>query len=272
MQRVYIEAAGLIAKREQRAIVPDDLRELGGYRREQLVSIQLRHERIGDVEQRSQPVPLPDCRFLCQKDSTATANSLAMRSRNAISAGLGSICATELKPNAPSRLFPVVSGTSIRVVILKSRARLTNSGQRVSERSRWDDERPLVQPYPTGWILVDRQPKAGDDGIAGLIQDVPLHGVAGGIVQNERDMIETDNLTERFGGARQETSEICATGDGTRKLHDGLIECIAAGAVLTADPDDGIPRCDGLDLVPAGRWGHRQNGTRSGPRIPNRFP
>jgi hypothetical protein len=56
------------------------------------------------------------------------------RSRNAISAGVGSSGATELKPNAPSRLSPVVRGTIIWVLIPNSsRARLTNFGQRVSD-------------------------------------------------------------------------------------------------------------------------------------------
>ena len=125
MQRVHIEQAGLrIAQRQQRVIVPDDLRELVGYGGKQFVSFQLRYKRIRDVEQRAQPVPLPDGSCLARKASTATANSLATRSRNAISAGLGSNGATELKPNAPSRLSPVVRGTSTRVLIPKSRARL----------------------------------------------------------------------------------------------------------------------------------------------------
>ena len=70
---------------------------------------------------------------LARKDSTATANSLAMRSRNAISAVVGSSGATELKPNAPNRLSPTVRGTSTRVLIPSSRATRTPSGQRVSD-------------------------------------------------------------------------------------------------------------------------------------------
>ena len=61
-------------------------------------------------------------------------------------------------------------------------------------------------------------------------------------------MIEADNLADRFGRARQQTSQVCATGERARERHDGPIECIPAGAVLAADPDDGIRRCDGLDL------------------------
>ena len=68
--------------------------------------------------------------------STATANSLATRSRNAISPGLGLTADMELKPNAPSRSSPVVRGTRIVVLIPNSRrARAMNSGQRVSEWS-----------------------------------------------------------------------------------------------------------------------------------------
>ena len=40
---------------------------------------------------------------LARNDSTATANSLATRSRNASSAGLGSYGARQPNPNAPSR-------------------------------------------------------------------------------------------------------------------------------------------------------------------------
>ena len=70
---------------------------------------------------------------LARKESTATANSLATRSRKAISAGLGSSGATELKPSAPRRLSPAVSGTSTRVLIPKSRPIPTARGQRVSD-------------------------------------------------------------------------------------------------------------------------------------------
>ena len=54
---------------------------------------------------------------------------------------------------------------------------------------RRDYEWLLVQPYPTGGILIDRQPKARDDGIAGRIQNVPLHRVAVRIVQDHPDMV-----------------------------------------------------------------------------------
>jgi hypothetical protein len=64
----------------------------------------------------------------------------------------------------------------------------------------------LVLPYPTGGILVDGQSKACDDGIAGLIQNMPLHGVAFGIVKNQPDMIKADNRAKRFGYAREQTS------------------------------------------------------------------
>jgi hypothetical protein len=56
-----------------------------------------------------------------------------------------------------------------------------------------DHERLLVQPYPSSRVLVDRQPKACDDWIAGLIQNVPLHHVSVWIVQDQPHMIETDN-------------------------------------------------------------------------------
>jgi len=56
-----------------------------------------------------------------------------------------------------------------------------------------DHERLLVEPYPSGRVLVDRQPKARDDGIARLIQNVPVHGVSVVIMKNQADMIEADN-------------------------------------------------------------------------------
>src|SRR6266853_672007 len=54
---------------------------------------------------------------LARKDSTATANSVATRSKKAISFGQGSYGATELNPNAPRRLSPAVRGTRMRVLI-----------------------------------------------------------------------------------------------------------------------------------------------------------
>jgi hypothetical protein len=71
----------------------------------------------------------------------------------------------------------------------------------------------LVQPYPTGRILVDRQSQVRDNGIAGLIQNVPLHGVFLGIMQNHRHMIENEDLAKRFGDAREQTSQVSAAGD-----------------------------------------------------------
>src|SRR3984893_17009541 len=67
MQRVHVEAAGVVAQRQQRGIVPDDLRELVGDGGEQLVAMQLRDQRIRNIEQRSQPVPLPDGGLLGEK-------------------------------------------------------------------------------------------------------------------------------------------------------------------------------------------------------------
>ena len=57
----HLQAAGLVTQRQHREIVWDHSRELRGYGGGQLVWRQLRHKRIRDVEQRSQPVPLPDC-------------------------------------------------------------------------------------------------------------------------------------------------------------------------------------------------------------------
>src|ERR1035438_2691396 len=61
-------------------------------------------------------------------------------------------------------------------------------------------------------------------------------------------MIERDDSAKRFGYARQQTSQVCVAGDRTRERHNGPIKSVPAGAVLAADPDDGIRRCDGLDL------------------------
>src|ERR1035438_4174832 len=62
-------------------------------------------------------------------------------------------------------------------------------------------------------------------------------------------MIEADNLADRFGRARQQTSQVCATGERARERHDGPVKCIPASAVLAADPDDGIRRRHCLYLV-----------------------
>ena len=228
--------------------MPDDLRELVGYRREQLVSIQLRHKRIGDVEQGSQPVPLPDCCLLCQEglDGDGELAGDPLQERDLGRAWL------DLRHGAEAeRAEPVIPGgqwdehQSGDVEVASAPDELRPASFRLD---RCDDEWPLVQPYPTGWILVDRQPKARDYGIAGLIQDMPLHGVAVGIMQNERDMIEADNLAKRFGCARQQTSQVRATGDRTRQRHNSPIECVPSMAVLAAHPDDGIRRSEGDDL------------------------
>ena len=139
-------------------------------------------------------------------------------------------------------------GTSTRVLIPKSRARLTNSGQRVSD---WRGETTsgcwFSHTQPAGsWSTGSR--RLVIDGIAGLIQNMPLHGVAVGIVQNQPDMIEADNSAKRFGYAREQTSQVRAAGDRTRERDHSLIKCVLAGAVLAADQDGGIRRCDGLDL------------------------
>ncbi len=71
-----------------------------------------------------------------------------------------------------------------------------------------DHERLLVEPYPTGRVLIDRQPKACDDGIAGLIQNVPLHHVSVWIMQNQPDMIEVDNAPKGCSYTRDQGVEI----------------------------------------------------------------
>jgi hypothetical protein len=76
-----------------------------------------------------------------------------------------------------------------------------------------DYEWLLVQPHPTGGILVHRQRKVCDFGIAWRIQNVPPHHVAVGIVQDQPNMIKTDNSAKRFGYALEQTSEISAAGD-----------------------------------------------------------
>ena len=258
MQCVHIEAAGLIAQRQHRVIVPDELRELVGYRRKQLVSIQLRHKRIGDIEQRAQPVPLPDCLLLCEegldRDGKLAGNALQERDfgRTGIEwrYGAEAECAKPViarsEGNEHQGTDPEVASASYELRPASFRL------------ERGDYEWLLVQPYPTGRILVDRQPKARDDGIAGLIQNVPLHGVAVGIVQNQPDMIKADDSAKRFGYAREQTSQVSAAGDRTRERHHSLIKCLFAGAVRAADQEGGIHRCDGPASVIT-----RQAGLRS---------
>ena len=94
---------------------------------------------------------------LARKASTATANSLTTRSRNAISSGFGSNGATELNPNAPRRLSPVVRGSencgSEPELAPSAAYELRPPSFRLKA---WDDQRLLIQPYPAGRILVDR--------------------------------------------------------------------------------------------------------------------
>src|SRR5271157_3411267 len=67
-------------------------------------------------------------------------------------------------------------------------------------------------------------------------------------MQNERDMIEADNLAKRFGDAREQTPQVRAAGDQTRERDHSLIKRVFAGAVLAADQDGGIRRRDALKL------------------------
>ena len=71
-----------------------------------------------------------------------------------------------------------------------------------------DHERLLVEPYPSGRVLVDRQPKARDDGIARLIQNVPVHGVSVVIMMNQADMIEADNSAQGLGNTGDQRVEV----------------------------------------------------------------
>src|SRR5271165_1270403 len=215
MQCVHIEAGALIAQRQQRIIVPDELRKLGGYRRKQVVPLQLRHKRIGDIEQRLQPVALPDCFLLCEeglyRDGKFAGNALQERdlgrTRIKWRYGAEAECA---KPVIARSEGDEHHGTDPEVASASYKLRPASF-----RLKRSDDEWLLVQPYPTRGILVDRQPKARDDGIAGLIQNVPLHGVAVGIVQNHPKMIEDDDAAKRLGYAREQTSQVRAAGDRT---------------------------------------------------------
>jgi hypothetical protein len=61
--------------------------------------------------------------------------------------------------------------------------------------------------------VVDRKRKVCDLGIAWRIQNVPPHHVPGGIVQDHPEMVKPDNSVKRFGYAREQTSEVSASGD-----------------------------------------------------------
>ena len=108
---------------------------------------------------------------LARKDSTATANSLATRSRNASSAGLGS---RRRRGAEAERAQPVVAGserdehrcTDPVVAREPSRPPASESQTRAVEIT----SRLLVEPYPTGGILIDGQPQARMTGLPGALR------------------------------------------------------------------------------------------------------
>ena len=185
---------------------------------------ELRHKRIRDVEQRAQPVALPDCCLPGEegldRDGELAGNALQERY-------FGGSGVEWLDGAEAERPEPVIArsqgdqyqGTDPELASDSYALRPASFGFEIG-----DYQRLLVDPYPTGRILVDRQPKARDDGIAGLIQNVPLHGVYVGIVQNQPEVIKPDNAAKGFGHAREEAPQISAAGDGTRERDHRLIE------------------------------------------------
>jgi hypothetical protein len=98
----------------------------------------------------------------------------------------------------------------------------------------WDDELLLIQPYPTGRILVDRQPKPLEHGISWGIQNVPLHGVLERIVQNQADMVKLDNSAKRFADAREQGVQIRPASNRSGERQNSFID-IARGCSTGAD-------------------------------------
>ena len=78
-----------------------------------------------------------------------------------------------------------------------------------------DYEWLLVKPYPTGRILLHRQSKARNRGVAGLIQNIALHGVAVRIVKNQAEVIEAHDGAKRIGYAREQAPQVGASRDRT---------------------------------------------------------
>jgi len=95
--------------------------------------------------------------------------------------------------------------------------------------------RLLVQPNPPGRIRLNRHPKTCDLRIAWLIENMPLHGTAVGVVQYQPEMIEADDPAERFANAGEQGSEIGAPGDRSRKRQNRLVDLVCG---CCHSPDD----------------------------------
>jgi hypothetical protein len=225
------------------------LRELVGYRREQLVWGQLRHERIRDVEQRSQPVPLPDCRLLGEegldRDGELAGNALEERDfgRTGIEWRYGA---------EAERAEPVITGSEgdeHHCADPEGRERVcTNSGQRVSDWTGDTSGCWFSHTQPAGSSSTGSR-RLVMTGLQGSFKNMPLHHVAVGIMQAQPDMIEPDNSAKRFGYAREQTSQVSAAGDRTRERDHSLIQCFSAGAIRATGQKGGSHLFDGLDSV-----------------------
>ena len=219
----HLQAAGLVTQHQHRELVWDHSCELRGYGRGQLVWGQLRHKRIRDVEQRSQPVPLPDC-FLPGEEGLDGDGKLAGNPLQECELGWTGI---ERRDGAEAeRAEPVIAGSEGNEHRCTDPEVASESyGLRPASfrLDRGDYEWLLVQPHPTGWILVDRQLEARDYGIARRLQNMLPHHVAVRIVQAHPDVVKPDNPAKRFGYAREQTSQVSAAGDGTRERDNRLV-------------------------------------------------
>ena len=184
--------------------MPDHPRELLGYRGEQLVPRQFRHKGIGDVEQRAQTVPLSNSVLLGEEgldgDGELAGDSLQERylGRTGIDWRHGA---------EPERAEPVIAGSQ------------RNEHQRTDTQLASDVVRTPASEFrirdvrlrAAAGSAIPNRPDPGRravvsrvmTGFQGSFKDIPLHGVAVGIVENQPDMIKPDNSAKRFGYARQ---------------------------------------------------------------------
>ena len=164
---------------------------------------------------------------LARKDSTATANSLATRLRNASSSSLGVNGARQPKPNAPKRFSPAVKGTKVSerrpAVVTHS----VNSGQRDSASNCGMTNRLLMDPDPACRVLFYGQAsgRAHFRRRCG-IEHIGTHALRLAIMQDQRREIERDDPLKRFGHPGQEAAKIVAAGNRPGQRQDRLINVL----------------------------------------------
>ena len=198
--------------------MPDQLRELRAYCGKKLVRFQFRNQRIRDVEQRAQAIALPHRRLPGKKafHGYCELGGHTLQEFHFRRAGLIRRHRTETECAEP-----VLAGGERNEyegaepelgACAANKLRPASFGMETGK-----DQRPLVQPNPAGRIRLNRHPKACDHRIAWLIENMPVHDTAVGVVEYQPEMIEADDSAERFANAGEQGFEIGAPGDRSRK-------------------------------------------------------